>query len=79
MKQMKVKALLLSIVAVLTLGLTSCTDETNGDQTQGKPGYLSINLKTLKPKQTKTSADLSSDYKTINNLNVFIYRNGALF
>lgn len=74
MKNMKLKAVLLSLVAVLTLGLTSCTDETSGDQTTGQPGYLTLNLKTLKPKQTKTANDLTNDYQTIKNLNVFIFR-----
>lgn len=50
-KQFSLKATLLSLVAVLAIGLTSCSDETSGDQTQGKPGYLTINVKTLKPKQ----------------------------
>lgn len=73
-KQFSLKAMLLTILAALTIGFTGCSDELSGDQTQGKPGYLTINLKTLKPKQTKTSADLSQDYKKINNLNVLVYR-----
>lgn len=77
-KQFSLKATLLTIVAALTIGFTGCSDELSGDQTQGKPGYLTINLKTLKPKQTKTSTDLSEDYMKINNLNVFVYRNDAL-
>lgn len=77
-KQFSLKAMLLTIAAALTIGFTGCSDELSGDQTQGKPGYLTINLKTLKPKQTKTSTDLSADYMKINNLNVFVYRNDAL-
>ena len=50
---MRLKATLLAIVAVLSLGFTSCTDELGSDQTQGKPGYLTINVKTLKPTQSK--------------------------
>ena len=73
MKNMKLKAVLLSLVAVLTLGLTSCTDETSGDQTTGKPGYLSINLKTLQPKQTKDGSDATSDFQTVKDLNIFIF------
>lgn len=78
MKNMKLRAVLLSLVAVLALGLTSCTDETNGDQTQGKPGYLSINLKTLKPKQTKAADAFADDYKAIKNLNILIFRGETL-
>ncbi|MBP1630650.1 MAG: hypothetical protein H6Q15_1543 [Bacteroidetes bacterium] len=72
MKTMKVKALLLSLVAVLTLGLTSCTDEL-GDNTQGQPGYLTLNLKTLKPKATKVGTAAADDYKFIKDLNIFVF------
>lgn len=72
MKTIKVKALLLSLVAVLTFGLTSCTDEL-GDKTTGKPGYLTLNLKTLKPKATKVVGDNTTDFEDIKNLNVFIF------
>jgi hypothetical protein len=77
-KQFSLKAMLLTIVAVLTIGFTGCSDELSGDQTQGKPGYLTLNLKTLKPKQTKTATDLSLDYQTIIDLNVFIFRGDDL-
>lgn len=73
MKNMKLKAVLLSLVAVLAIGLTSCSDEMSGDQTQGKPGYLSINLKTLQPKQSKVGGDANLDYKTIKDLNIFVF------
>ena len=77
-KQFSLKATLLTIVAALTIGFTGCSDELSGDQTQGKPGYLTLNLKTLKPKQTKTSADLTLDYQKIKDLNVFIFRGDDL-
>lgn len=77
-KQFSLKATLLTIVAALTIGFTGCSDELSGDQTQGKPGYLTLNLKTLKPKQTKTSADLTLDYQKIIDLNVFIFRGDDL-
>lgn len=73
-KQMRLKAILLTIVAVLTLGFTSCTDELGTDQTQGKPGYLTINVKTLQPKQTKMTGVATDDYKNMYNLHVFILR-----
>lgn len=73
-KQMRLKATLLAIVAVLSLGFTSCTEEFGSDQTQGEPGFITLNLKTLKPKQSKTATDLSSDYQKIKNLNIFIFR-----
>jgi hypothetical protein len=76
MKNMKLKAVLLSLVAVLAIGLTSCSDEMSGDQTQGKPGYLTINVKTLKPKQSKSTGPGTNDYAAINNLNIFIF-NGS--
>lgn len=76
MRTIKVKALLLSLVAVLTLGLTSCTDEL-GDQTQGKPGYLTLNLKTLKPKQTKVAGDSVNDFQFIKDLNIFVFDNSS--
>lgn len=72
MKTIKVQVFLLSLVAVLTLGLTSCSDEL-GDNTTGKPGYLTLNLKTLKPKATKLAGDSINDYKFIKDLNVFIF------
>ncbi|MDD2531019.1 MAG: hypothetical protein PHN41_07285, partial [Bacteroidales bacterium] len=72
-KQFSLKATLLSLVAVLAIGLTSCSDEMSGDQTQGKPGYLSINLKTLQPKQSKVGGDGANDYETINDLNIFVF------
>jgi len=72
-KQMKLKAMLLTIVAVLSLGFASCTDETNGDQTTGKPGYLTLNLKTLKPIQTKLAGAVATDYQTIKDLNIFVF------
>lgn len=77
-KQFSLKAMLLTIVAALTIGFTGCSDELSGDQTQGKPGYLTLNLKTLKPKQTKTSANLTLDYQKIEDLNVFIFRGDDL-
>lgn len=77
MKTIKVKALLLSLVAVLTLGLTSCTDEL-GDNTQGQPGYLTLNLKTLKPKATKLAGANANDYKLLKDLNVFIFDGNTL-
>lgn len=73
LNQMKLKAMLLIIVAVLSLGFTSCTDELTGDQTTGKPGYLTINLKTLQPKQTKLGGAATTDYQTIKDLNIFVF------
>lgn len=70
---MKLKAMLLTIVAILSLGFASCSDELSGDQTQGKPGYLTINLKTLKPLQTKVAGLNTDDYKSIKNLNIFVF------
>lgn len=72
-KQFSLKATLLTIVAALTIGFTGCSDELSGDQTQGKPGYLTINLKTLKPLQTKVGGLASSDYQFIKDLNIFVF------
>lgn len=69
---MRLKATLLAIVAVLSFGFTSCTDELASDQTKGKPGYLTINVKTLQPKQTKLGGAALTDYQIIKDLNVFI-------
>lgn len=77
-KQMRIKAILLTIVAVLTLGFTSCTDELATDQTQGKPGYLTLNVKTLKTKQTKMLGAFVDDYKQLQNLNIFVFDGGVL-
>lgn len=73
LKQFRLKALLLTIVAALTIGFTGCSDDLSGDQTEGKPGYLTINLKTLQPKQTKVAGDVTTDYQTIKNLNIFVF------
>lgn len=72
-KQFSLKAMLLTIVAALTIGFTGCSDELSGDQTQGKPGYLTVNLKNLKPIQTKLAGDSINDYKLIKNLNLFVF------
>ena len=72
-KQFSLKAMLLTIVAALTIGFTGCSDELSGDQTQGKPGYLTINVKTLKPRTSKTPTAGANDYKTMNDLNIFIF------
>ncbi|HBN06889.1 MAG TPA: hypothetical protein DD434_14065 [Bacteroidales bacterium] len=72
-KQISLKAMLLTILAVLTIGFTGCSDELSGDQTQGKPGYLTINVKTLKPLQTKLSGDHSTDYQKITTMDVFVF------
>ncbi len=77
MKNMKLKAVLLSLVAVLTLGLTSCTDETNGDKTIGQPGYLTLNIKTLKTNQTKAIGAAATDYQLINDLNILVFNNAG--
>lgn len=75
MKNMKLKAVLLSLVAVLAIGLTSCSDETSGDQNVGKPGYLTLNIKTLKTNQTKVAGDNSAtDFQIIKNLNVLVFK-----
>ena len=72
-KQFSLKATLLTIVAALTIGFTGCSDELSGDQTQGKPGYLTINVKTLKPLQTKLSGDHNEDYKKITTMDIFVF------
>lgn len=73
-KQFSLKAMLLTILAALTIGFTGCSDELSGDQTQGKPGYLTINVKTLKPNQTKaTGTGALNDYKEIHDLNIFVF------
>lgn len=72
-KQFSLKATLLTIVAALTIGFTGCSDELSGDQTQGKPGYLTVNLKTLQPKQTEVKGSGANDYETINDLNIFVF------
>lgn len=72
-KQFSLKAMLLTILAALTIGFTGCSDELSGDQTQGKPGYLSINIKTLQPKQTKIGTDGATDFQDVKNLNIFIF------
>jgi len=76
-KQFGLKAMLLTIVAALTIGFTGCSDELSGDQTQDKPGYLTINLKTLQPKQTKVGGDGANDYETINDLNIFVFNSAG--
>lgn len=73
LKQFRLKALLLTIVAALTIGFTGCSDELSGDQTQGKPGYLTINLKTLKPNQTKLSGAHGTDYNKISTMDIFVF------
>ncbi len=72
-KQISLKAMLLTILAVLTIGFTGCSDELSGDQTQGKPGYLTVNVKTLKPRTSKTPTVGANDFKTMNDLNIFIF------
>ena len=72
-KQFSLKATLLTIVAALTIGFTGCSDELSGDQTQGKPGYLTINVKTLKPLQTKLSGAHNEDYKKITTMDIFVF------
>ncbi len=71
-KQFSLKATLLTIVAALTIGFTGCSDELSGDQTQGKPGYLTVNLRTLKTKQTKFSGANALDYQTVKDFNIFV-------
>ena len=73
-KQFSLKAMLLTIVAALTIGFTGCSDELSGDQTQGKPGYLTLNLRTIKPKQTKFETANATDYATVKDFNIFIIR-----
>lgn len=70
---MKLKTTFLTIVALISLGLSSCTDEFAGDPTTGKPGYLTVNLKTIQPKQTKVSGDAQTDFQDVKNLNIFIF------
>lgn len=65
--------MLLTIVAALTIGFSGCSDELSGDQTQGKPGYLTVNVKTLKSRSSKVPTIGDNDYKIINDLNVFIF------
>lgn len=73
-KQFSLKATLLTIVAALTIGFTGCSDELSGDQTQGKPGYLTINVKTLQSSQTKAiGTGATTDYKEIHDLNIFVF------
>lgn len=72
-KQFSLKATLLTIVAALTIGFTGCSDELSGDQTQGKPGYLTVNVKALKPRLSKSTGDGTGDYSVIKDLNVFIF------
>lgn len=72
-KQFSLKAMLLTIVAALTIGFTGCSDELSGDQTQGKPGYLTINLKTLKPNQTKLTGAHGTDYNKISTMDIFVF------
>jgi len=72
-KQFSLKAMLLTIVAALTIGFTGCSDELSGDQTQGKPGYLTINVKTLKPRASKTPGPALADYQLMKDLNIFIF------
>lgn len=71
-KQFSLKAMLLTILAALTIGFTGCSDELSGDQTQGKPGYLTLNLRTIKPKQTKFTGANATDYATVKDFNVFV-------
>lgn len=71
-KQFSLKAMLLTIAAALTIGFTGCSDELSGDQTQGKPGYLTLNLRTIKPKQTKFTGANATDYATVKDFNVFV-------
>jgi len=70
---MRIKTILLAIVTVITFGLTSCTEEFGGDNTQGKPGYLTINVKTLKLNQSKVAGGDTTDFNKINDLNIFIF------
>lgn len=72
-KQFSLKATLLTIVAALTIGFTGCTDEFAGDPTTGKPGYLTVNVKTLKPKVSKSPGDTILDYTLMNDLNIFLF------
>lgn len=72
-KQFSLKAMLLTIVAALTIGFTGCSDELSGDQTQGKPGYLTVNVKTLKPRASKTPGPALADYQLMKDLNIFIF------
>jgi len=73
-KQFSLKATLLTIVAALTIGFTGCSDELSGDQTQGKPGYLTINVKTLQSSQTKAiGTGATTDYEEIHDLNIFVF------
>ncbi|MBP1644796.1 MAG: hypothetical protein H6Q16_371 [Bacteroidetes bacterium] len=65
--------MLLTIVAVLTIGFTGCSDELSGDQTKGKPGYLTVNVKTLKTRASKTPGAVTADYELMKDLNVFIF------
>lgn len=76
-KQFSLKAMLLTIVAALTIGFTGCSDELSGDQTQGKPGYLTINVKTLKPRASKVPGTVATDYALMKDLNVFIFDGNA--
>ncbi len=76
-KQFSLKAMLLTILAALTIGFTGCSDELSGDQTQGKPGYLTVNVKTLKPNQTKHAGDGADDIQNIKNLNIFVVNNAG--
>ena len=72
-KQMKLNVAFLTIVALLSIGLSSCTDEFAGDPTTGKPGYMTLNLKTLKPAQNKIDGAANLDYQIIKNLNIFVF------
>lgn len=76
-KQFSLKAMLLTILAALTIGFTGCSDELSGDQTQGKPGYLTINLKTLKPNQTKLTGAHGTDYNKISTMDIFVFNAGG--
>lgn len=76
-KQFSLKAMLLTIVAALTIGFTGCSDELSGDQTTGKPGYLTVNVKTLKPRASKTPGDVTTDYQLMKDLNIFIFDGNA--
>ncbi len=76
-KQFSLKATLLTIVAALTIGFTGCSDELSGDQTQGKPGYLTINLKNIKPIQTKLGGPATTDFQQIENLNLFVFNSSG--
>ncbi|MCK9312326.1 MAG: hypothetical protein M0P26_08630, partial [Bacteroidales bacterium] len=72
-KQFSLKAMLLTIAAALTIGFTGCSDELSGDQTQGKPGYLTVNVKTLKPNQSKFHGANLDDYQKVVDLNIFVF------